>query len=189
MSTTKLTLAQKVANLNTPLTWDNIQNKPPFGTEANTILEGSKFIEGLGVNGYGGTIQDPGQKVAGKCYFDINTKSLFLCKTTNNLTSPNSDYFTSFDNKSLLNKLENLFKVRGSKDCNVVYTDSIISFETWSGYVMTNRPVADNAQMGLLLTFSYGRKMQMYISSSGTYIRLNQGPENYSSWLGWMRLS
>lgn len=108
MSTTKLTLAQKVANLNTPLTWDNIQNKPPFGTEANTILEGSKFIEGLGVNGYGGTIQDPGQKVAGKCYFDINTKSLFLCKTTNNLTSPNSDYFTSFDNKSLLNKLENL---------------------------------------------------------------------------------
>ena len=109
MSTTKLTLAQKVANLNTPLTWDNIQNKPPFGTEANTILEGSKFIEGLGVNGYGGTIQDPGQKVAGKCYFDINTKSLFLCKTTNNLTSPNSDYFTSFDNKSLLNKLENLF--------------------------------------------------------------------------------
>lgn len=114
MSTTKLTLAQKVANLNTPLTWDNIQNKPPFGTEANTILEGSKFIEGLGVNGYGGTIQDPGQKVAGKCYFDINTKSLFLCKTTNNLTSPNSDYFTSFDNKSLLNKLENLliFKLK-----------------------------------------------------------------------------
>jgi hypothetical protein fgonA2_06654 len=110
MSTTKLTLAQKVANLNTPLTWDNIQNKPPFGTEANTILEGSKFIEGLGVNGYGGTIQDPGQKVAGKCYFDINTKSLFLCKTTNNLTSPNSDYFTSFDNKSLLNKLENLYR-------------------------------------------------------------------------------
>ena len=109
MSTTKLTLAQKVANLNTPLTWDNIQNKPPFGTESNTILEGSKFIEGLGVNGYGGTIQDLGQKVAGKCYFDINTKSLFLCKTTNNLTSPNSDYFTSFDNKSLLNKLENLF--------------------------------------------------------------------------------
>ena len=54
---------------------------------------------------------------------------------------------------------------------------------------MTNRPVADNSQMGLLLTFSYGRKMQMYISSSGTYIRLNQGPENYSSWLGWMRLS
>jgi len=112
MSTTKLTLAQKVANLNTPLTWDNIQNKPPFGTEANTILEGSKFIEGLGVNGYGGTIQDPGQKVAGKCYFDINTKSLFLCKTTNNLTSPNSDYFTSFDNKSLLNKLENLLTFR-----------------------------------------------------------------------------
>ena len=108
MSKPKLTLAQKVANLNTPLTWDNIQNKPPFGTEANTILEGSKFIEGLGVNGYGGTIQDPGQKVAGKCYFDINTKSLFLCKTTNNLTSPNSDYFTSFDNKSLLNKLEKL---------------------------------------------------------------------------------
>lgn len=115
MSTTKLTLAQKVANLNTPLTWDNIQNKPPFGTEANTILEGSKFIEGLGVNGYGGTIQDPGQKVAGKCYFDINTKSLFLCKTTNNLTSPNSDYFTSFDNKSLLNKLENLFNIKEDK--------------------------------------------------------------------------
>lgn len=110
MSKPKLTLAQKVANLNTPLTWENIENKPPFGTEANTILEGSKFIEGLGVNGYGGTIQDPGQKVAGKCYFDINTKSLFLCKTTNNLTSPNSDYFTSFDNKSLLNKLENLYK-------------------------------------------------------------------------------
>jgi hypothetical protein fgonA2_06654 len=115
MSTTKLTLAQKVANLNTPLTWDNIQNKPPFGTEANTILEGSKFIEGLGVNGYGGTIQDPGQKVAGKCYFDINTKSLFLCKTTNNLTSPNSDYFTSFDNKSLLNKLENLFIINNKR--------------------------------------------------------------------------
>lgn len=109
MSKPKLTLAQKVANLNTPLTWENIENKPPFGTEANTILEGSKFIEGLGVNGYGGTIQEPGQKVAGKCYFDINTKSLFLCKTTNNLTSPNSYYFTSFDNKSLLNKLENLF--------------------------------------------------------------------------------
>ena len=115
MSKPKLTLAQKVANLNTPLTWENIENKPPFGTEANTILEGSKFIEGLGVNGYGGTIQDPGQKVAGKCYFDINTKLLFLCKTTNNLTSPNSDYFTSFDNKSLLNKLENLFNIKEDK--------------------------------------------------------------------------
>ena len=36
-----------------------------------------------------------------------------ICKVTNKLTSPNSDYFTSFDNKSLLNKLENLsnFKI------------------------------------------------------------------------------
>ena len=113
MASTKQSLADKVKILNTPLTWENIENKPPFGTEANTILEGSKFIEGLGVNGYGGTIQEPGQKVAGKCYFDTNTKSLFICKVTNELTSPNSDYFTSFDNKSLLNKLENLsiFKI------------------------------------------------------------------------------
>ncbi|MDK4517246.1 hypothetical protein MVQ18_10965, partial [Fusobacterium necrophorum] len=44
-------------------------------------------------------------------YYDSNTKNMFYCKETNSYTSANSSYFEPFDNKELLNRLNNLFKI------------------------------------------------------------------------------
>ncbi|MDK4517245.1 hypothetical protein MVQ18_10960, partial [Fusobacterium necrophorum] len=41
-------------------------------------------------------------------YYDSNTKNMFYCKETNSYTSANSSYFEPFDNKELLNRLNNL---------------------------------------------------------------------------------
>lgn len=85
--------------------------------------------------------------------------------------------------------LENLFKVKTTRDCNVVHNDCIVSFESWSGFLMNNRPIGDTNNYGLLITFNYARRTQLYISGSSMYTRVNQGAEDYNSWSPWIRCS
>ena len=85
--------------------------------------------------------------------------------------------------------MENLFKAKTTRDCNVTHNDCIIAFESWSGYLMNNRPIGDNNVYGILISFNYARKVQLYISGGSMYTRVNQGAEDYNSWSNWVRCS
>lgn len=85
--------------------------------------------------------------------------------------------------------VENLIKAKITKDCNIVHNDCAIAFESWSGYLMKNRPAGDNNNFGILISFNYPRKTQLYISGGSMYTRVNQGTEDYNSWSLWLRCS
>lgn len=159
-----------------------------YGTETGTALEGNKIEEITGKT-YGGVLNEAGLKEAGKTYFDKNTKKLYLCKNNNTDISANVNNYIAMDSNSLLERLENLFKVKTTRDCNVVHNDCIVSFESWSGFLMNNRPIGDTNNYGLLITFNYARRTQLYISGSSMYTRVNQGAEDYNSWSPWIRCS
>ena len=82
-----------------------------YGTEEGTSLEGNKFAQMTGKD-YGGILNIAGQKEAGKAYWDNNTKKLYICKNNNSDISPNVNNYIPFDSNSLLERLENLFKIQ-----------------------------------------------------------------------------
>lgn len=82
----------------------------PFGVSEDTVLEGNKFTQMTGKD-YGGILNITGQKEAGKAYWDNNTKKLYICKNNNSDISPNVNNYIPFDSNSLLERLENLYKV------------------------------------------------------------------------------
>ena len=159
-----------------------------YGTEEGTSLEGNKFTQMTGKD-YGGILNLAGQKEAGKAYWDNNTKKLYICKNNNSDISPNVNNYIPFDSNSLLERLENLIRVKNTRDCNIIHNDCTIAFESWSGYLMNNRPVGDNNNFGMLISFYYARKTQLYISGTSMYTRVNQGAEDYNSWSPWIKCS
>ena len=80
-----------------------------YGTEEGTVLEGNKFTQMMGKD-YGGILNEPGLKTSGKAYWDNNTRKLYICKNNNSDISPNINNYIPFDNGSILERLENLFK-------------------------------------------------------------------------------
>ena len=98
------------------LNWNSITGKPNFGLKSGEFMEGHRLAESLGVKEYAGLISSYGQKIAGNAYYDSNTKKMFYCKETNSYTSANSTYFEPFDNKELLNRLNNLDKKTSIKE-------------------------------------------------------------------------
>ena len=82
-----------------------------YGTEEGTSLEGNKFTQMTGKD-YGGILNEPGVKSAGKTYFDKNTKKLYLCKNNNTDISANVNNYIAMDSNSLLERLENLIKIK-----------------------------------------------------------------------------
>lgn len=82
-----------------------------YGTEEGTSLEGNKFVQMTGKD-YGGILNIAGQKEAGKAYWDNNTKKLYICKNNNSDISPNVNNYIPFDSNSLLERLENLIKIK-----------------------------------------------------------------------------
>ncbi|WP_261787895.1 hypothetical protein [Fusobacterium necrophorum] len=111
------------------LSWNNITGKPNFGLKSGEFMEGHRLAESLGVKEYGGLISSSGQKKEGNAYYDSNTKNMFYCKETNSYTSANSSYFEPFDNKELLNRLNNLHKL----EVRVVFNGN----HTKEGYICT----------------------------------------------------
>ncbi|MDK4517134.1 hypothetical protein MVQ18_10300, partial [Fusobacterium necrophorum] len=108
LATSKAVKKVKDALQSLNLSWSNITGKPNFGLKSGEFMEGHRLAESLGVKEYGGLISNSGQKIAGNAYYDSNTKNMFYCKETNSYTSANSSYFEPFDNKELLNRLNNL---------------------------------------------------------------------------------
>ena len=81
-----------------------------YGAEEGTVLEGNKFTQMMGKD-YGGILNETGLKEVGKTYFDKNTKKLYLCKNNNSDISANINNYIAMDSHSILERLENLYKI------------------------------------------------------------------------------
>ena len=91
-----------------------IINITEFGTEENTVLEGKRLAEIIGLE-FGGNIQDTGAKTTGKFYYDKALKYYYECIVNNSLTYNDGSKFRAISNKPILDKLENLYKIQKSK--------------------------------------------------------------------------
>ena len=103
--TNKLATAKALKKLN-----DNVSNHSHddrYYTETEIDNKLSEDIFHNTGKEYGGILNYSGNKIAGKTYFDNNTKKLFLCLKNNNNTSANTENFIPLDNNSLLDRLEN----------------------------------------------------------------------------------
>lgn len=85
-------------------------NITEFGTESDTVLEGKRLAEIIGLE-FGGNIQDTGAKVTGKFYYDKALKYYYECIVNNSLTYNDGAKFRAISNKPLSDKLENLYNV------------------------------------------------------------------------------
>ena len=61
---------------------------------------------------FGGNIQDAGAKVTGKFYYDKALKYYYECIVNNNLTYNDGSKFRAISNKPILDKVENLCKIK-----------------------------------------------------------------------------
>ena len=84
------------------------------GSQFIVINVDSRLNEIMGLE-FGGNIQDTGDKVRGKCYFDNVTKFYYECIEDNSLTYNDSGKFRAISNKPILDKLEYLYKVQQAK--------------------------------------------------------------------------
>ena len=78
------------------------------GSQFVVINVDSRLNEIMGLE-FGGNIQDAGDKVKGKCYFDNVTKFYYECIEDNSLTYNDSGKFRAISNKPISDKVENLF--------------------------------------------------------------------------------
>lgn len=85
-------------------------NITEFGTESDTVLEGKRLAEIIGLE-FGGNIQDTGAKVTGKFYYDKALKYYYECIANNNLTYNDGSKFRAISNKPILDKVENLSRI------------------------------------------------------------------------------
>ena len=80
-----------------------------YGLQKGTSLEGNRLAEIIGME-FGGNIQDTGNKIKGKFYFDNVTKFYYECIENTNLTYNDVTKFRAISNKPLSDKVENLSK-------------------------------------------------------------------------------
>ena len=90
-----------------------------FGTEEGKALEGMMLARLAGCVGYGGDIQTAGVKDINYIYYDRNTRKMYKCLNQNSDVSANVANFIPLDNNSLLDRLENLYKVTILKKTDV----------------------------------------------------------------------
>lgn len=130
------------------------------------------------------------EAIQGNVYYFPANKKFYICKETQNrrISVPDVKFeeLSIWENRK---RLENLIKVKRSGDCNVVHNDCTIAFEPWSSTLLKNRPNNENNPAGILISFYHGRRVQLYISGNTMYTRVNQGAEDYNSWLQWVKCS
>nr|DAJ67644.1 MAG TPA: hypothetical protein [Caudoviricetes sp.] len=88
-----------------------IINITEYGTESDTVLEGKRLAEIIGLE-FGGNIQDTGNKVKGKFYYDNVTKFYYECIENTNLTYNDATKFRAVSNKPISDKVESLSEVK-----------------------------------------------------------------------------
>ena len=80
------------------------------GSQFVVINIDSRLNEIMGLE-FGGNIQDTGDKIKGKCYFDSVTKFYYECIEDNSLTYNDSGKFRAISNKPISDKVEKLSNV------------------------------------------------------------------------------
>ena len=91
-----------------------IINITEYGTEENTVLEGKRLAEIIGLE-FGGNIQDTGAKTTGKFYYDKALKYYYECIVNNSLTYNDGSKFRAISNKPISDRLENLYEVESQR--------------------------------------------------------------------------
>ena len=81
-----------------------------YGSQKGTSLEGNRLAEIIGLE-FGGNIQDTGNKVKGKFYYDNVTKFYYECIENTSLTYNDATKFRAISNKPLSDKVEGLLEV------------------------------------------------------------------------------
>nr|DAS24020.1 MAG TPA: baseplate protein [Caudoviricetes sp.] len=89
-------------------------NITEFGTESDTVLEGKRLAEIIGLE-YGGNIQDTGTKTTGKFYYDKALKYYYECIVNNSLTYNDGSKFRAISNKPISDRLENLYEIENQR--------------------------------------------------------------------------
>ena len=80
------------------------------GSQFVVINIDSRLNEIMGLE-FGGNIQDTGDKIKGKCYFDNVTKFYYECVEDNSLTYNDSGKFRAISNKPISDRVENLYTI------------------------------------------------------------------------------
>ena len=89
-----------------------------YGLQKGTALEGNRLAEIIGME-FGGNIQDTGNKVKGKFYFDNVTKFYYECIADTNLTYNESSKFRAISNKPISDRVGNLYKTKILKNSQI----------------------------------------------------------------------
>ena len=82
-----------------------------FGTTSNTVLEGAKLAEILGLT-YGGSLNTSSAKTVNYAYYDSTTKKVYKCIKATSINYADANYFEAISNNDLLGKLQNFSSLR-----------------------------------------------------------------------------
>ena len=105
-----------------PQASETTAGKVMLGTTANTALEGKRLAEIIGLE-FGGNIQDFGNKIKGKFYYDTVTKFYYECIANTNLTYNDASKFRAISNKPISDRIEN-YLIFGNK--TIKYPNGVI---------------------------------------------------------------
>ena len=89
----------------------------PLGTTSNTVLEGAKLAEILGLT-YGGSLNTSSAKTVNYAYYDSTTKKVYKCIKATSINYADANYFEAISNNDLLSKLQNFINV-GTSYCYI----------------------------------------------------------------------
>ena len=129
-----------------------------FGTTANTILDGAKLAETLGIP-YGGSLNNTNAKTVGTAYYDSTTKKTYKCTIANSLNYADNNYYEAISNNDLLVKLQNLFNFESGNTSTAMWlklpNELLIQWSTTSmwGTFTYPKPFKD---MNYVLIAAYG---------------------------------
>ena len=131
-----------------------------FGTTSNTVLEGAKLAEILGLT-YGGNLNTSSAKTVNYAYYDSTTKKVYKCIKATSINYADANYFEAISNNDLLGKLQNLNKkievlysttTRAPLRTNINLNKSLINFDaiviTYGNY---NGKQVDSASQFILV--------------------------------------
>ena len=174
-----------------------IINITEYGTEENTILEGKRLAEIIGLE-FGGNIQDAGTKTTGKFYYDKALKYYYECIDNNNLTYNDGSKFRAISNKPISDRLGNLSKVhqaklyvhseatgQGRTTCNIIQkVGNVVTIIFDSGDTL--RYTSDNT---VIFSIPEGYRPKVFLSVNASQFNGTAGtiyiqPDGTAKWRG-----
>ena len=146
-----------------------------FGTTSNTVLEGAKLAEILGLT-YGGSLNTSSAKTVNYAYYDSTTKKVYKCIKATSINYADANYFEAISNNDLLGKLQNFnqdFKILYNGVCNKITTLTLPS--SWRELYILHS--GDNTFSNYAFPFVINR-ISLEVSKKITFYELWGGDSN-----------